>query len=898
MRLKTAVLCTVSLTALTFAAPVAAQEAPVDPAAEALAEAEADPAADAPADDAIVVTGLRRSLQSAQNIKRNSDQIVDAIVAEDIGKLPDVTASAALARVTGVQVQRAAGEADGVQIRGLPDISTTYNGREIFTANDRFVAIQDFPAGSVAALEVFKSSTANLVEGGLGGQVNVRSRKPFDFSGFELSGSFNIVKFTQKDDQDWNGNLLVSNRWDVGDGGEFGLLVNAAMTNIDFLDSTRESAFFMRDLGGGLEIPDIAGLFYQMGDRYRPSANFAAEYRPSSDLRFYVDGLWQGYRGRDSNQWLLIPLFNGSITDVVVDSKGQVSSVRGVGGNNPDGYYESVKLNTNTYQFGGGFSYDMGSVLLTADVARTDSTVKRRQANVDYALATNPDRIVRFNLPGTGGTSFDLINFDTLNPTNYLYRGLFLNNEDRGGSDTQARADIEWQTGMAMFPRLQVGVRGADRKADFQQGLDYRGSPFRPFAQIGLVQYQRPCGFDYESVQPETCFVGVSYDTVFDNLAGLAQRAGFPSKDIPFDPLRAFDAKERSLAAYAQLRYEFDAGFPIDGLIGLRAVNTKSEVEGILRTEPGNVRTPLTVTNRYTDYLPNVSMRFGFRSNLQARLAYTETRTKPNFADLNPGATLDPPTGACAINGPSSTACFRNGGGGNPNLAPVESRNYDATIEYYFARQGSLTGAIFRRDVRNFIFRDTVDIADGTVVNFIRYNSPQNSGKGKITGFEVAATAFLDFDAVPRWARGFGAQANYTYINASTELSPQFRNGRLPGQQDFPGVSKHSYNLVGIYEQGPLSARLAYNWRSRFAREYLDIQGFQAPLVQKSLGQLDFSASVTPFPNITIAFDANNLLAGKQPIRTERQYNIAGETYDWGVKYLERVFSLGVRFRY
>src|SRR5215210_5392283 len=215
---------------------VEAQEAPVDPDA---GSAETDDAVQTATgqdqataeDDTIVVTGLRRSLQSAQNIKRNSEQIVDAIVAEDIGKLPDVTASAALARVPGVQVNRAAGEAAQVQIRGLPDISTTYNSREIFTAEGRFVQIQDFPAGSVAALEVFKSSTANLIEGGLGGQVNVRSRRPFDFKGLEISGSLNAVKFEQSGQTDWNGNLLLSNRWDVGDGGEFGVLVNVAMTN-------------------------------------------------------------------------------------------------------------------------------------------------------------------------------------------------------------------------------------------------------------------------------------------------------------------------------------------------------------------------------------------------------------------------------------------------------------------------------------------------------------------------------------------------------------------------------------------------------------------------------------------------------------------------------------------
>lgn len=96
-----------------------------------------EPAApDQPADE-IIVTGLRASVESSQGIKRNADQIVDAIVANDIGKLPDITASASLARIQGVQVNRAAGEAAQVQVRGLPDITTTYNGREIFTAEGR-----------------------------------------------------------------------------------------------------------------------------------------------------------------------------------------------------------------------------------------------------------------------------------------------------------------------------------------------------------------------------------------------------------------------------------------------------------------------------------------------------------------------------------------------------------------------------------------------------------------------------------------------------------------------------------------------------------------------------------------------------------------------------------------
>lgn len=932
MRLKTIAFGSASLAALALSAsPALAQgdpAQPVDPNVEAQ-ESPADPEqGSAQTDDAvqgvdgsdqvageeeIVVTGLRRSLESARNIKRNSEQIVDAIVAEDIGKLPDVTASAALARIPGVQANRAAGEAAEVRIRGLPDISTTYNGREIFTRDERFVAIQDFPAGSVAALEVFKSGTANQVEGGLGGQVNVRSRRPFDFTGFELSGMLNAVKFEQSGQWDWNGNILASNRWDVGDGGEFGILVNVAVTNTDFLDSTREVDLFVspRPAAGGRPAfiaPNGSGLFYGSGDRRRPSGNAAIQYKPNPDLQFYVDGLYQGYRGHDSNFWMFVPLFdNSTLTDVEFDGNGVPVRARVNSPNAPDGYQEFRNARTDTYQIGGGVIFDVTSDLrLSGDLAWTSSVYDERQVNVDYALASSPQRDVVFDHEeGPGGGSFDFIDFDTTDPANYLYRGLFQRSEWRKGEDIQVRVDAEWETPWANLPRLQVGVRHSTRDAERREGAIYRGTGPRPALSSLPIEVGRlRCGFVYDDLQAETCFLGVSYDDVFDNLDALRQFAAQVNPDggALGEPQLAplYTANEKSYAGYGQIRYEFDAGIPIDGSIGLRVVQTKSSLNGNQRDDATGVVTPITRENEYTDILPNVSVRFGLASNLQARLAYTETRTRPNFSDLNPSGSISPRSGACQSEGTSSPNCFQNANGGNPDLQPIESKNYDATLEYYFTRQGALTLSLFHRDVRNFIFRSTQDIPGaGAGGVTLRLDAPFNTGEGKITGFETAFTTFFDYDWLPGWAGGFGIQANYTYIDASTELAPQYSNNQLQGQQDFPGVSEHSYNLVGMYERNNISARLAYNWRSDFAVEPRDIQGRQAFLRQDSLGTLDFSASYTPIENLTIAFDALNLLAGSQPIRTYREFAGGnGATFPWGRKYLERVYSIGIRFRY
>src|SRR5437764_1121009 len=253
-----------------------AQQNPAQPAQNADAPTSAA-AANAPADpgNAIVVTGLRRALQSARNIKRNSDQVVDAVVAEDIGKLPDITVSDTAARIPGVEVERAGGEANRVLLRGLDRVyyPTTYNSRELFTAETRSVSLQDFPAGAVAAIEAFKTSTANLIEPGIAGLINVRSRRPFDFKGSEISGSVWGIHPNQSRDNSINGNLLLSDRWRAGDG-EFGALINVSYTRIHYKDSIRRNGFWIADLAGGRS-PDYPEIHYNEGNRWPPSVNGA-----------------------------------------------------------------------------------------------------------------------------------------------------------------------------------------------------------------------------------------------------------------------------------------------------------------------------------------------------------------------------------------------------------------------------------------------------------------------------------------------------------------------------------------------------------------------------------------------------------------------------------------------
>ncbi|MBW8735429.1 MAG: TonB-dependent receptor plug domain-containing protein [Asticcacaulis sp.] len=182
---------------------------------------------------AVVVRGYRASLRSAQKIKQRSDAILDAVVAEDIGKLPDVNAAESLARLPGVQISHGSDEGSGVLVRGLPDVATTVNGRDISTAELRRVQLQDFPSGALAGMEVYKSGTADLLEPGLAGLINVRTRRPFDFKGFEIDGAIRETYNDQNGKFNTNGNVLLTDRWSTSHG-DIGALLNLSYTEQDY----------------------------------------------------------------------------------------------------------------------------------------------------------------------------------------------------------------------------------------------------------------------------------------------------------------------------------------------------------------------------------------------------------------------------------------------------------------------------------------------------------------------------------------------------------------------------------------------------------------------------------------------------------------------------------------
>jgi iron complex outermembrane recepter protein len=883
----------------------------------------------------IVVSGIRRSLESAQSVKQDSDQIIDSIVAEDIGKLPDVTASESLARITGVTVTRDAGVAQGVRIRGLPDLTTTYNGREVFTAEGRFVQLQDFPSNSIARIDVYKSASADLLEAGLAGLVDVKSRKPFDFKGTRVTGYIGGVHWYQSQRLGLEANGLFSTRWKTGIG-EMGFLIEGSYADTKYIDSSRAVAQDIRNRTNvtgypQLRYPNFVNTDYGSATRWRPNVDVAFQWRPSSTLEIYLDGLYQGYRGRgDGHNLQVVSGDLATLTNItLIPGTNQVASFDAAAGTGapPTGAQQINDQSTDTYQAGGGFNWKNGRLKITGDVAYTESTFINRNVAFNYMLTSSPARHFEFDTSdGVGGGTVNLINYDLYNLGNYRWTGLTQSGNRGHGQSWQGRLDLDYKLDRFGLTNLQAGMRFSSRDADsysYAQGTATVNAtlPAQTYSVLASMLNIQPAasGFRNDDANSIRTWLSPTRESLVANLDTLRSMTtltvngvtttlakGDPSWGTP-----VYTSNEKLYTGYVQARYAFElAGVPIDGLFGVRATQADVSINGLRRSTTGTgatavtTVTPISTSSSNSDFLPNVSMRIKLDPKLQIRAAYTETRTRPGFGQLNPTITIGAlPTGnTCAD--PNGADCIRGANSGNPDLKPTTSKNYDASVEYYFSRSGALTVGGFYKDVNGFINTFTTDIADAEFGR-LRMSQPQNGGAGRIKGIEAGVRSFLRAPWLPDWLSNFGGMVNYTYLDAKSVLAPSLA-ATLPGMQRIAGTSKHTINTSAWYENKIISLRLSYNWRSDFIDSYGQVAdpslgnpaplGPTLPIKVDARGTMDFAATLQPTDHITLSFNVNNLAGGAY--RNYRTFNAAGQAYAWQTRFLESVYRAGVRVRF
>jgi iron complex outermembrane receptor protein len=791
--------------------------------------------------EVVTVTGVRKAAQTAQTIKKNAEQVLDSIVADDIGKFPDKNVAEILGRVPGVQVIRQGGEAGNVVIRGLGGVVTLFNGREMFTAAGRSLFLADVPVAMLQRVDVYKSQGADMAEGGTAGVIDVRTNRPFDFKGAQAAFTGRIENRDKSDVNDPNVSALLSNRWKTGIG-EIGVLGGISYQRGRYHD---EAAFVSPPMAvdRGIIGADAMGRVMSRGDRKRLAANVAAQWRPNSDVEVYAEGFTTNIKHDSESDFFVgvLPNFNPGSTLTTQPGTNYLDTI-----SNPNvniftlSSTQARRDKSDTAQGALGALWDVTpAIRVSTELARTVSTYKMLNPILDTVMD------VAKPISGSvrdGGGFLAYPNTDMTDPSQWTLFALFDNHNRSQGHATDWRGDIEWTPEDAgVLKRLSTGVRVARRDAMYVHELNgYSPAPnlwspnaIKATSIPGLSCVSAPTAGNYGMNQ----FFAPCAGFMLDNTAVIRQAVtGNPNAKAD-DPLSYFDNVETTAAWYGKAKLGFNIGrVPVDGNVGVRVVRTEQTVNGY--SANNGVISPVTTNTTSTDVLPSMSLRAHLRQDLIARFVAGKAIERAAFGDFNPGLQLFT----------SNATVQANGSAGNPNLKPQEGINLDLALEWYFAPTGSITGTVFDREFKNFIRRNSRnEVHDGLTY---LVNRPYNASKGNLRGFEASYQQF--YTGLPGLLSGLGMQANATYMDGGLAEEDGTMN-------TFAGMSRVSYNIVGLYERGPWSGRLAYSWRDKFVAEY-NYRGTGYNLVVDPLKTLDASLSYKVSPNMTVSLDGNNLL--------------------------------------
>ncbi|TCS13602.1 TonB-dependent receptor [Caulobacter sp. BK020] len=919
----------------------------------AAAQTAAAPAQSVDTVEEIVVTGQRAAIQSAQKLKQNAEQMVDSITSTDIGALPDRSVTEALQRISGVTIGRTSDprdadrisvEGSGVQVRGLSWVRGELNGRDSFSAKaGRTLSFEDVPPELMAGVDVYKNPSADIIEGGVGGTVNLRTRMPFDSKKSVLAYSLDSSWGDLARKWEPSGSILYSNRWDTNIG-ELGFLVDLSDSKLSSrTDTMSVDPYNVRtDLVPGKTVYVPGGYGYRSLDfeRERKGIDAALQWRPNE-------------------QWEATLHFLRS-------SASQASTERANGfnpgsGNGPAAGTSFTYSDTGHFLKGtmanapGGDT--LGSSLIDTRFADRSSVTSDYSLNVKY----NPNdkwaftadiQYIYAKTKTVDNTAFNSLNGSTLpatldltgdlpqitvnndaaflaNPANYYLQAAMDHHDRNDAAEWAERFDGEYSFDEGSWLKsFRFGVRHTFRQATTRE-TTYRWDTVAPsWSASGpittLDAYQGYYGvFAFDNyfrgktklpapfVMPTAAFVN-NYGDTSQLLQRIAQAngGGWRAFNGVFDEQTPAGGrgsinhqKEETLAAYGLLRFGHDVSLwgdqrEIDGNIGLRVVKTESQGQGT-QTFPVNngssssnlpaadqafgngASSPIKGGRDYVSVLPSLNVRLKLTPEMFIRFATAKSIVRPDFQQLQPNYSIGATNGfisggVCtnSIPGGSQANCVYQytANAGNPELKPIRSTQYDLSYEWYFNSTGSVTATVFYKDIYNFIANSPTNLSftNNGVTRTVQVIQPYNAGHGKVKGFEVAYQQYYDF--LPGALRGFGVQANFTYID-----SKGTRNGAVnpydntqitnSAAEDLPleGMSKTSYNVAALYDLGKVSARLAYNWRERYLLT-TTAANINIPAWYDDYGQLDGSVFYTVNDALKIGFQAANLANAKSKI--------------------------------
>ncbi len=883
----------------------------------------------------VTVTGIRAAIESAISTKKSADSIVEAISAEDIGKLPDTSVADAISRLPGVAAQRnkGSGKAEQISVRGMsPDFNgATLNGREVASSGDsRGVNFDLYPAELLGSVLIYKTPHAALVGQGLSSTIDLRTVRPLDFKKRTVA-----VNYRQQRTGIDNG---VANG--EGDGDRMSLSYIDQFADrtfgvaLGFAKFTENGAVQPKVNTWGGWTPELAfngqqvkvpGGFGRDNEQtnqtreglmavlqYKPNKNFEAVFDAfqskgqqafvKKGIEGFIGGGSDGHNYRGAPQLTAATVANGFATS------GTINNFKAVVRNHNEGTDDDLKA------WGLNAKFKLASWVGAVDVGQSKVVKLGARYETTAGLPGNGTKgggLDTISWTGFTGTNFDTLQFKPGRDYSDPNVAKLTDVMGWGGGEATPQAGyvaapqiadkldnlrLSGKTQLSWGPidSIELGVNALDRTktSSTQEGfLVIKGST-DPYASVVAPGAGKTtvAGIDVLTWDPRGS-LGTIYD-LRSNLYGTVIN-------------RNWTVNEKVNTAFAKGGLDGTLfGMHYSGNVGVQIVSTDQSSKGF--TNDSGVctgRTPdtcrgITGGKSFTDVLPSLNLSLDAGNDQVLRLGLGKTMSRPKMGDMR--ANIDAPSV------PNDVALkVLRAYGGNPELEPFRATALDVSYEKYFGTKGYVSVAGFYKDLstyiltfgrpfdfRPFLTPNTVLPANGSTQGILF--QPQNGSGGKIQGIELAVNIPLSLVAKP--LDGFGVAVNHsdTKSNIRIPLSGFGNVSATTFDLPLPGLSRRVTNLRFYYEKHGFQVAVAQRQRSDFLGEVTDYKDDREITFIKGETVIDFQIGYEfgrgPLKGLSLLFQANNVNNAKfqQYVNDPKvitKTDIYGKTYLFGLNY-------------
>lgn len=799
--------------------------------------------------DTVSVTGYRASVEKALDIKRGEAGMVDAIVAEDIGKFPDLNLAESLQRIPGVVITRDAGEGRNISVRGLGPQFTRVriNGMEALTTvgstdqqggtnRSRSFDFNVFASDLFSQLIVRKTGQADVEEGSLGATVDLRTARPFDYDGFTLAASGQVAYADMGDYTDPRVAGLISNTWADG---KFGALLSLAYTERQALEEGSGSGRWAGGTSNGgfnaaspFAAARAADVYHPRFPRYtlmehdqeRTGITASLQFKPSDRTQFALDALYSKIDAvRDERYIEAISFSRGACA---AGPAGNACRAAGSGGK-PETIVRDGVIQNGALVYGLFDDVDIRSesrhdewntvftqIGLEGEHEFTDNFKISGKLGTSKSEHENPIQTTiimdKYNVDGysydyRGNPYKPVLNYgiDPTNPNGWTLAEVRLRPQYVDNSFDNAQLDFNWNISAGF--RLKGGVQAKDYTYDSRE--------LRRASEVTVPTFTdgtRIVPADLTTLARLSSVTGSPGVWVIPDLDGVADALDIYSNSGTFAvvprPVNTTSVEEQDRGVYLMGEFSADLGsIPLSGNFGVRYVRTKQSSTGIATASGSPVAT--TVSREYSDTLPSMNLVAEITPDFLIRFGAAKVMARPGLGSLTPGVTVNVSGGARTVSG------------GNPLLNPNRAKTADLGFEWYFNEGAMLGLALFYKDIDSFVQTTRIvqpysvsglpaSLLDGTgatVDDDFVFSVPLNTPGGELKGFE--ANYIQPFTFLPGKFSNLGLQLNYTYVDSQIQYLTS--TGANSFNTDLTGLSKHAWNATLFYEGERFSGRIS-----------------------------------------------------------------------------------------